>query len=41
VWGAVIRELRKQRRIVPTDRITTQGRSHGGVARIWEVRYGR
>jgi len=41
VWGAVMRELRKQRRIVPTNRITTEGRSHGGVARIWEVRYRR
>ena len=41
VWGAVMRELHRRRRIVATNEITTEGRSHRGVARVWEARYAR
>ena len=41
VWGAVVRELRKQRRIEPTGKISNEGRSHRGIARVWRVAYRR
>ena len=41
VWGAVMRELHRRKRIVPTDQITTAGRSHRGMARVWQVKYAR
>ena len=41
VWGAVIRELHRRKRIRHTGRISNEGRSHRGIAAVWEVFYGR
>lgn len=41
VWGAVMREIARQRRITATGKLSTWGRSHGGVARVWRVEYRR
>jgi hypothetical protein len=41
VWGAVIRELVKRKRIRRTGTYTQEGRTHRGIACVWEVHYGR
>ena len=41
VTGPVVKKLSGMGLIFPTGRVSTEGRSHGGVARIWKRSHSR